>query len=148
MERNSKVLKNALISSIKNGVLEDGEVRSFDVLDYYKLTDIKLEEVFDYLKEKVDFTRDEVYVLKSFVQKFSLPVGRHLNVENFIASCLEETDIIGGIEITNDTRLEAFDYLIINRIPINQKTYMTYLRRSVLEMKKQAQIVTIHTHKS
>ena len=62
-------LKNRLIDMITKGIeIDSGIYRPMDTIDYYETTDIQIKNIYEVLKEKVNFTLHERRIIVGFVK--------------------------------------------------------------------------------
>lgn len=113
-----------------NNVEENGDKRPFDLLDYYSMTKLSLTELMEFVnvnRNKIGINNDEYARLNRFVKKNNAyKEYSSTRINSFINSVIK-------VEINNEEEkyvktftkeeLEAMiNYLIINSIPINEKT--------------------------
>lgn len=113
-----------------NNVEENGYKRPFDLLDYYSMTKLSLTEFMEFVnvnRNKIGINNDEYARLNRFVKKNNAyKEYSSTRINSFINSIIK-------VEINNEEEkyvktftkeeLEAMiNYLIINSIPINEKT--------------------------
>ena len=113
-----------------NNVEENGYKRPFDLLDYYSMTKLSLTELMEFVnvnRNKIGINNNEYTQLNRFVKKNNAyKEYSSTRINSFINSVIK-------VEINNEEEkyvktftkeeLEAMiNYLIINSIPINEKT--------------------------
>lgn len=134
MKKNNVVkrveLAKIVIDSIKNGVINDeGDIREFDIVDYYQLVKISPTRLYDTTVEELRNELDEesMKVFRSFVLK-------SLNdIKNTVKGIMEvkHSVLVDGIvrEITDEEKKSVLFYLKSNKIPLTANTYALTLRR-------------------
>lgn len=130
---------NEVIELIKNGVIEEnGNVREFNLLDYYLIIKLNNETVFDIGKKVLD--NQEMNLLRKFIGKNSTNVIFYdsINLKKLLDEKVEincQKDKKGfpipgtGKIITREEKQSIIDYLMENRVPLNSKTYDIALKR-------------------
>ena len=125
-----------IMDNIKNGVLENGEIRSFDLLDYYRTTTYDRTTILKVLKD-VDPLDAKIYI--SFLRKYSNSI---LLDERKIKEILNSNQIIGiefdkdgkpilgsGYEVLKEEKEYVINYLKDNNIPLYDDVYNIALKR-------------------
>ena len=125
-----------IMDNIKNGVLENGEIRPFDLLDYYRTTTYDRTTILKVLKD-VDPLDAKIYI--SFLRKYSNSI---LLDERKIKEILNSKQIIGiefdkdgkpilgsGYEVLKEEKEYVINYLKDNNIPLYDDVYNIALKR-------------------
>lgn len=125
---------------IENGILnKNGEMRKFDLLDYYLITKLSFDELIDLSQEVLN--KDELKKIRVFVninRGFTHTNAKYIN--ELLNSNLEvgfQKDENGypidgtGRIITKDEKQLILDYLKKYKIPINSKTFNLTLKRYI-----------------
>ena len=126
-----------IVKELKNGIEEDGIKRTFDLIDYYKKTNFSFQTFLEFSKSIVSY--GDYNLLKRF---FAQNNSGSVNNPNVISQIMNEKVIInyqkdkkgmpipGTEEIfSNEDKQKLIDYLKLNNIPINLKTYGMVFRR-------------------
>lgn len=130
---------NELSYLIKNKVDDNGKLRDFDILDYFKITSLPINQIitmsFKYL------SRSDQYELRNALQKYIKMNVLETN-EDDIREIMNETIIIGaefdkrgkiiegsGTLISNELKEKLISYLTDNGYPVNKATYRALYRR-------------------
>lgn len=133
---------NKIIDNIENGVVTpDGNIRPYDILDYYQNEYINKEN--DIYKNiniiRNDISKEQVIKFKRFIDKN--PVGErldHFTIKNIFSTNDEvnvKRDESGklipgtGRIITPTEKKEIFDYILENNLPLTSKIYSLALKR-------------------
>lgn len=124
---------NQVLNKIKNGM----GYRYFDLLDYYEITDIPLEQLFKIIKK--DLCVDDVKLYGVFLSQYQ---NAKLMNERVIQNLLDSRQVIGvkvdsdgktipntGREITLEEKLFLLDYLKKHNIPFYDEAYRVALSR-------------------
>lgn len=132
------LLSNMMQKELKSGIEEDGIVREFDVIDYYKYTSIPPKIFITIVKENAknlafinelivfaalasDMSKTEVYIDQELMIKYTFEVNGEI------------------FEVPNDAKQSFIDYLKENNIPINNHTYGALQKRYINKIKHQNQ---------
>ena len=134
-QQNSILLKNSaksIIDKIKNGIpLENGTIKDFTIIDYYRSTDMNMEELFDFIK--ADLTVDEIRAFKRFYSKnINGQIWKERNIDNYFNNTTvtigfefdENNNIIpnSGHTLTLEEKVFIINFLKELNIPICQQT--------------------------
>lgn len=129
------ILYNELVINIKNGVLTDTGIRSFDFVDYYLfLNGRKLNSVPNIFSKFL--SNEDSQILRHFFAKFR--IATFVNVDDFINSHIEvnlEKDENGfpipgtGRVLTKEELESIINYLVINNIPLYDIVINVAIRR-------------------
>lgn len=126
-----------IIDCIKNGIVENGVTRPFDIVDYFRQTSISFENLVSLGQQNL--SNEENKILKRFVAQ-----NKNYSNENtaFSKEILSQKVIINtkkdekgnlipnsGEEVTIETKQNVLNYLKRYHIPINAKTYNIVFRR-------------------
>ena len=119
-----------LVNYIKNGIEEDGVIREFDVLDYYKATKFSFDDLIKFISDnnnRLDLSNDDIRTIRIFIaknKKFKAYTDRKKEV--FVNSTIIMKVKIGGKEelkeFTKDELQAVIDYLETHKLPVNDKT--------------------------
>ena len=126
-----------IIMYLNNGIEEYDIKRSFDIIDYYKITNIPLKDILKIANEILQ--PNELDKLKKFVNQ---NINGDINNPSVIKQIMSEKVIIkyekdkkdqpipGTEEYFSDTEKEKLiNYLKENKIPLNLKTYNNLYKR-------------------
>jgi len=126
-----------IIEKIKHGIEENGINRPFDLLDYYQITSIPLEDILKIAKDI--FTTNEFNIIKRFITQNISGVKHTPNViyqimsEKVIIKYEKDSkgNPIPGTEelFSSEEKEKLINYLKEKNIPINLKTYNILYRR-------------------
>lgn len=126
-----------VIKYLKDGVEEYGLNRPFDLIDYYMITNMSLNDILRLSKDVV--TKEEHLLLKKFVnqnisgEKNNPSVIKQIMSEMVIMNYQKDKKglpIPGTEEIfSNEEKEKLINYLRRNNIPINLKTYNIVFRK-------------------
>lgn len=130
------LVKNVLCEMIDHGIeTEDGNIRKADIIDYYEICDINIRDLVIHLRDNgVNLTQHERSSIRAFAIKFG---GVTLSREDFFKRLQSEKLNIGGIEITDEIKMEVINYFEENNIPFVYMNYQYYIRRLVANMLNQ-----------
>ena len=119
-----------LVNYIKNGIEEDGVIREFDVLDYYKATKFSFDDLIKFISDnnnRLDLSNDDIRTIRIFIaknKKFKAYTDRKKEV--FVNSTIIMKVKIGDKEelkeFTKDELQAVIDYLETHKLPVNDKT--------------------------
>ena len=119
-----------LVNYIKNGIEEDGVIREFDVLDYYKATKFSFDDLIKFISDnnnRLDLSNDDIRTIRIFIaknKKFKAYTDRKKEV--FVNSTIIMKVKIGDSEelkeFTKDELQAVIDYLETHKLPVNDKT--------------------------
>ncbi len=119
-----------LVNYIKNGIEEDGVIREFDVLDYYKATKFSFDDLIKFISDnnnRLDLSNDDIRTIRIFIaknKKFKAYTDRKKEV--FVNSTIIMKVKIGDNEelkeFTKDELQAVIDYLETHKLPVNDKT--------------------------
>ena len=128
MENNKeKELVKEIINLLQNGVLENDNIRPFDMLDYYRMTKRSPRSLYEKVVANSYFSEEERKLFYSFVCKsFSdkrLKINDIIDVKHFVL----KDDV--PVEITELEKMNVIKYLEENKIPITSFTYNTVLSK-------------------
>lgn len=131
------ICKN-IIDNIKNGVSENGEIRPFDLLDYYRTTTYDRTTILKVLK---DVAPPDAKLFITFLRKYpnsilldSRKIKEILNSKQVIGIEFDKDGkpIVGsGHEITIEEKEYVINYLKDNNIPLYDDVYNIALRRYI-----------------
>jgi len=130
---------NSIIEKIKNGIEINGEIRNFDIIDYYMITKLDFNKILEISRKILD-NRD-IVVIKKFIATNRMAEKYDCKFEQNI---LESTTIINvqkdekgnvipgtGDIIDIETKKIIILFLKEHNIPLNQKTYNTAFKRYI-----------------
>lgn len=127
-----------IIDNIKNGVSENGEIRPFDLLDYYRITTYDRTTILKVLK---DVAPSDAKLFITFLRKYSnsilldaRKIKEILNSKQVIGIEFDKdgNPIVGsGHEITIEEKEYVINYLKDNNIPLYDDVYNITLRRYI-----------------
>ena len=119
-----------LVNYIKNGIEEDGVIREFDVLDYYKATKFSFDDLIKFISDnnnRLELSNDDIRTIRIFIaknKKFKAYTDRKKEV--FVNSTIIMKVKIGDREelkeFTKDELQAVIDYLETHKLPVNDKT--------------------------
>ena len=119
-----------LVNYIKNGIEEDGVIREFDVLDYYKATKFSFDDLIKFISDnnnRLELSNDDIRTIRIFIaknKKFKAYTDRKKEV--FVNSTIIMKVKIGDKEelkeFTKDELQAVIDYLEMHKLPVNDKT--------------------------
>ena len=129
------VLNNTItkiVDKIINGIEENGEMRQFDLIDYYQMTSLSFDAVLKIKK----FNADEMRAFKRFVNKYrdvrALYIPKIMSEKTEI-DCQKDKDgfaIIGtGRIVTEEEKRSIINYLKNKNIPLTNHTYSIAFKR-------------------
>lgn len=134
-----KLLTNSLIviDLIKNGVVENGTKREFDLVDYYKYLPLGFDKQLRMVRDSInqdDYKLLCVYAgsIKNEQLLSDAEIENLYNMKNVVNVKLdEENNIIpgSGREITKEEKQNLINYLEDNNIPVTNKSYNAIYRR-------------------
>ena len=138
-ERNYVILckiASKIVEKIKNGVIENGETREFDLLDYYFETKLSPETILKILQ--YNHSPDEK-IFRQFANKYKYKrridhmVGLMDENHTLEIEFDSEGNLISesGIKITNEEKKKVIEYLKENHIPLYDRVYYIALKRYV-----------------
>ena len=119
-----------LVNYIKNGIEEDGVIREFDVLDYYKATKFSFDDLIKFISDnnnRLDLSNDDIRTIRIFIAKNKkLKAYTDRKKEVFVNSTIIMKVKIGDREelkeFTKDELQAVIDYLEMHKLPVNDKT--------------------------
>lgn len=128
---------HTMISLIQNGVIEDGEKRDFDILDYYSYTKLSFDEVKKIIKGNV--SNAEYSVFSMFCSKYSdKPLDGKAIKEifdsdvNFFCKISSEGEIVDtGYSVNEYDKQHVMNMLKSQKIPITSSTYSAMLNNYI-----------------
>lgn len=137
-EENNNLEKiKLIIFYIKNGIEEYGQVREFDIIDYFMIIDVGLDKALKLAKD--NFSKEDFIILAKFVDK---NITGNKNNSSCIRQIMKEKVILnyqkdasglpipGTEEVLERTEKEKLiNYLKEYNIPLNLKTYNCILKR-------------------
>lgn len=128
-----------LATKIQRGIIENGKLRKFDILDYYDITDIPLSKINDYLKDNV--TPSDERIIKKFkrlhIDADATSENQERQIYNEVYRYGVEFDNYGrliensGKVITDKEKQIMIDYLKSKGIKVNMTTYIALRNRYV-----------------
>ena len=131
----SRTLK--VIDLIKNGVVENGVKREFDLVDYYRYLPLGFDKMLRIVRDGIN--HEDYKLLGAYVGKHKndrelseVEIDNIYNVKTLInVEFDEENKVIpgSGREITIQEKQNIVKYLIDNNIPVTNKTYNIIYRR-------------------
>lgn len=125
IEKIVSTTSNDILDKIENGImLQDHSIKKFDIIDYYLLTGILLDEYAKTFKKKAN----DLYEIRAFFQFYNNNFDQKISVKE-IKGILDCTLIRNGIEITEDMKIEIFSYLKNHMIPITNITFRVAIDR-------------------
>ena len=119
-----------LVNYIKNGIEEDGVIREFDVLDYYKATKFSFDDLIKFISDnnnRLELSNDDIRTIRIFIAKNKkLKAYTDRKKEVFVNSTIIMKVKIGDREelkeFTKDELQAVIDYLETHKLPVNDKT--------------------------
>ena len=119
-----------LVNYIKNGIEEDGVIREFDVLDYYKATKFSFDDLIKFISDnnnRLELSNDDIRTIRIFIAKNKkLKAYTDRKKEVFVNSTIIMKVKIGDSEelkeFTKDELQAVIDYLETHKLPVNDKT--------------------------
>lgn len=129
---------------INNGVeLENGEIRGFDLIDYYECTNVPPKSLYILINTKKvvlnNVNSRDLIVLKKYLSRVSSnlfnmnPINDKIKLKDVVkfAQRDENGKIIEGSfrEITEEEKLSLLEYLKTHKIPLIEGTYEAGIRR-------------------
>ena len=119
-----------LVNYIKNGIEEDGVIREFDVLDYYKATKFSFDDLIKFISDnnnRLDLSNDDIRTIRIFIaknKKFKAYTDRkkEVFVNSTIIMKVKTSDSEELKEFTKDELQAVIDYLETHKLPVNDKT--------------------------
>lgn len=129
----NELLSNSLIviDLLKNGVVENGVKREFDLIDYYKYLPIGFDRMLRIIRD--DLNLDDYKLLSTYVKEIKnedelseVAINNIYNTKTIVGVKIdEENNIIPGTgrEITKEEKQNIINYLKEVNIPITNKTY-------------------------
>ena len=130
------LLKFTLLEQARNNF-------SFDILDYYDLTDIPVWNILIVLERNVGLSAEERKLMRRIVKAnqylfHSLPKEyRYDSLNSFIEERYNERLNILEIEVTREMKEHAINMLIENNYPIDLSTYKAAIYRIVKNIKEE-----------
>ena len=134
--RNMTSICKEIIDYINNGILENGAVRSFDLLDYYHITKCDRTTILKILKET---SPKDVKIYGAFLRRYQnskllneSQVEEILNSKQTIGIEFDKNNnpILGtGYIVTQEEKENIFNYLKENNIPLYDDVYNIALKR-------------------
>ena len=128
-----------IVHLLKTGIEENGLVRQFDLIDYYLITKMDLNEINQIAKQILGPKDHKLF--KEFIIKYlSLTKQNYKDIKDILSekteiNCAKDTRGISipgtGQVISQETKEKLINYLTINKIPVNRKTYTLVFRRYV-----------------
>lgn len=128
-----------VINGLKNGVIENGKVREFDIVDYYDAVKVNIDELVKILKNSGNIDYEDIITLKLFASKNKL--GKKLSDKAIeqIYQMEEEINLKKdsngylipntGRIITKEEKELVINYLIDNKIPLYSGIYAIALKK-------------------
>ena len=119
-----------LVNYIKNGIEEDGVIREFDVLDYYKATKFSFDDLIKFISDnnnRLELSNDDIRTIRIFIaknKKFKAYTDRkkEVFVNSTIIMKVKTSDREELKEFTKDELQAVIDYLETHKLPVNDKT--------------------------
>jgi hypothetical protein len=111
---------------IKNGIVTNGiEIRDFDILDYYLITNMSFHKTFTYIRKFKNI--DDIKTARNFFEKyrFANPAYENLLLRGKLILNIDNVQK----EISYEEKTRAITYLKENNIPLLEPTYSIALRR-------------------
>ncbi len=142
LEQKNKIKSLAYIPEIlnmlKNGVIDsNGQVREFDLIDYFMMVDLDFESLVKGIRE--DISVEDLKIFRKFTQRNKyFTENFQTEINEFLNSTLEvncEFDNNGnsiansGRIITQEEKTKIMEFLIENHIPLNRRTFSIALKR-------------------
>lgn len=126
-----------IVSLIRNGIIEDGEVRDFDLLDYYSYTKLSFDELKRVINGKV--SNSDYTALSLFCSKYDDKVLTSKAREtlfgtsiNFNCTISTEGDIVDtGYEVNEYDKQHVLNMLESQNIPLTSSTFSLMLKRYI-----------------
>lgn len=129
-----EILKKRLVEMMSKGVeVDSGIYRKMDPIDYYALTNIEPRNLYKTLKRFVNFTPHERSVIIAYAAKIESTSPR-LPKDKFLLRVYSEKLIIKGIEVSDEIKNEAINFMEENSIPYTYMNYNAYIRRIIEQM--------------
>ena len=131
-------IARTIINYLKNGIKENGNIREFNLLDYYLLTNINPNTILDVLNK---YEKDDAYLFNLFIEKYkdsklltTIDIKNILNEKDYIYSYINKDDIsILNTEISRKDTLIVLDYLKEHNIPLFDVIYKIALKKYLNE---------------
>jgi len=130
---------NTIVEQIKNGIEINGEIRSFDIIDYYIITKIEFSKIIE-ISKKVLNSKDFA-IMKRFIAQNKIAEKHDFKFEKTI---IESTIFINvqkdkngnmipgtGDIVDIEVKQLILEFLKRHNIPINQKTYNAAFKRYI-----------------
>lgn len=120
--------KDEMVEKIQNGVLlENGEKREFDILDYYSL--MRSMDIIEFYKIYRKYSNDdnENKIIAKFC-RIDWKGEQTYRVKTIKALMKAEIEF-DGYKVDDDAKVAILDYLYSREIPISQRTFRTAVRR-------------------
>lgn len=134
-----------IASLLKNGIeLENGEIRNFDLIDYYECTDLSPKQLYVSISSKRLLFGDMATFDINGVKKYLFNITSNIflenpiNIENKLGEILEydcKKDANGrliqgtGKQVTELEKISLIEYLASKRIPLNEGAYSAGIKR-------------------
>ena len=129
---------------INNGVeLENGEIRAFDLIDYYECTNVPPKNLYISINTKKfvphNINTRDLIILKKYLSRVSSnvfntnPINVEIKLKDVVkfAQKDENGKIIEGSfrEVTEEEKLSLLEYLQTHKVPLIEGTYEAGIRR-------------------
>ena len=122
-------LVREVINLLQNGVLEDDNVRPFNMIDYYQMTRRTPKSLYESVVNDFNnkFSEEDKKTFYSFVGK-SLS-DKRLRIDDIME--VKHMVLLDGVptEINENDKLNVINYLKENKIPITSETYNITLKK-------------------
>ena len=128
-----------IIHLLKTGIEENGITRQFDLIDYYLITKMDLNEINQIAKQILN-SSDQIIFKKFIIKYLSSVKTNYKDIKEILSEKIEincEKDERGisipgtGQIVPIETKEKLIEYLKQNQIPVNRKTYTLVFRRYI-----------------
>lgn len=123
-----KDIVKQIIEYLKNGVEENGEIREFDIFDYYQITKLTPRSLYlTVVENEDDFTDEDRKLFYSFVVR-SLNDTK-LQIKELMS--MKHIVVVDDIprEITDEEKMGIINYLKDNKLPRTSNMYAIVLKK-------------------
>ena len=122
----AKMIADLIQTGIEN---ENGEIRQFDILDYYQIINISPKRLFDTTVDSL-FECCSIEEIKSF-NSFAIKSinDKKISVESILS--IKHMLLVNGEirEVTDEEKLNVINFLISNKIRLTNDVYSTALKK-------------------
>lgn len=131
IKRNIRVVMTT-IEGLENGITnEDGDVRSFDIIDYYQMTKLTPAKMFDSISKVLEkvCTKEEYNTFNKFALKYGNPQKTSIKEIMEIKHSIKVGEELR--EITDEEKLEAIRFISENGIHLTADVYFAAIKREL-----------------